>query len=155
MRSSICQLRHRAVQTWDGFIWWAVRRLPRILLTDTWQTMIAVLMISVGIATLYVMFTGESTVTARTLSSTVLRLLWGASFVAGGLCQLAGLQLSHRRTERLGMHLCGLAATVLSLTLFSLHTAVATMYGLAFGFLALGNFIRLFISTAARIGRRT
>lgn len=112
-------------------------------------------MVGVGMTTLYSQFVGSPTAVSRTLSSTILATLWGLSFVLGGLSQIIGLQTSHVRTERLGIHLCGLASSVLCLVLMGVGTPPAYIYGIAFGFLALSNFIVLFISAAAQPSRGT
>lgn len=135
-----------------------LRHMPTILITDTFQVMLAVGMILMGIAAIGAMVIGESGAIERTLPSLALRTGWATALLLGGGAQLLGLQWasrapdSHgpRRLERLGLNLGGLGCTVYALTLLNTNTAVGRFLGFAFLFWALGYFIRVLLSNLAR-----
>lgn len=129
-----------------------VRHLPRILITDLWQVMSAVVWATLGLAVLLALVAGDNGLVEHTLSYKFLIGSWGASWLLGGVGQVIGIQASQRRTERLGISLSGLACTVYALTLFAAGTMPSVVLGCGFTIFALGHALALLISSEARSG---
>ena len=127
-----------------------VSRLPKILITDLWQAMSAIVWATLGLAVLIALLAGDSGLVEKTLSYKFLIGSWGASWLLGGAGQIIGIQASQRRMERLGISLSGLACTVYALTLFAAHTVPSIVLGCGFVVFALGHGLALLISSEAK-----
>lgn len=146
----------RALETLVAPLTWLENFLfdhtPRIFLTDTFQACVALGFVLLGGLSIVALLGGaEPGVIGHALPSDVLRALWGASLMVGGIAQLGGLQVSSREIERFGMTLTMVGCAVYMVALFSF---AATTAGLILGVLFLtyfaGYWIRLRASSRAK-----
>jgi hypothetical protein len=132
-----------------------IRHLPKVAITDTWQVILALTMIGIGLATVAAVFLPGQTggVISRSLSNIVLRMFWALSFLVGGVSQLLGVTRSYRALERFGMMLCLLGCVAYGLTLLGSFIANLGMPSLflsgTFLTIALGYFVKILVSNTA------
>lgn len=130
---------------------WLLRHIPTIFLTDTYQVMLAVAMVGMGLATLLALLIGDSGAIQRTLPILALRILWCGAFLVGGAAQIIGLQMTHKSTERFGKGLCMIGCSAYALVLFSVGTWPAAAVGFVFVFFVAAYGLRILVSKLAEI----
>lgn len=122
-----------------------IRSVPRALVTDTFQVVLATALIGVGLISFYALATGNSGQISKTLTTALLRGLWGGSFVLGGVFQLLGIQKRWDSLERYGCHLAGIGSLAYALTAFSVGSAPSVMIGFVFMLFTLAYATHVFL----------
>jgi hypothetical protein len=125
---------------------------PRIVITDTYQVMLATALLAMGLITLITLLTGESTgAISHTLTNNVLRVLWGVSLALGGGGQLVGVHRSNRETERFGLTMSAIGSAVYAYALFTASSTTAGLIlGVVFTFITLAYALVLYVSSLAK-----
>lgn len=126
--------------------------IPTFLITDIWQVMLACAFLGLGISSAVAMFFsgGATAAIDRALASLILRAVWSATFLIGGVLQLYALWRPWRSLERLGITLVALGSLAYTLALASSGRPAAWVFVIVFLVFAAGHALVLLVSSIAR-----
>jgi hypothetical protein len=130
---------------------WVTKRLPPVLIVDTWQILLSVAWFGMGIGTLLTI--AQPSVTASTMPLWV-RVEWCLTFILGGVFQVVALNRSLRALERAGMALSAIACLTYAFALFSTPRPASWVIGAVFVTFAAAYAIRIMASSAGGVETR-